>query len=89
MPEARFMFDCQVHGKPVPHDVLGGLRDSTSAMADSAALQARMCEDGYVFLRGVLGPSSIAMARHGMEHTNLSGSLSSLLLRAMFPGKTA
>ncbi|MDA0809874.1 MAG: phytanoyl-CoA dioxygenase family protein [Planctomycetota bacterium] len=57
------MFDCQVHGKPVPLDVLGGFRDSTEVMTDSAALQARMREDGYVFLRGVVGPSSIAMAR--------------------------
>ncbi len=57
------MFDCQVHGKPVPPDVLGGFRDSTEVMTDSAALQARMREDGYVFLRGVVGPSSIAMAR--------------------------
>ena len=58
------MFDCRVHGKPVPHDVLGEFRDSTALMSDSSALQTRMAEDGYVFLRGVIGPSPIAMARH-------------------------
>tara|TARA_R110002072_G_scaffold145460_1_gene291906 strand:+ start:39866 stop:40837 length:972 start_codon:yes stop_codon:yes gene_type:complete len=63
-PELHAMFDCRVHGKPVPTDIVGVFRDSTDVMADSAALQARMCDDGYVFLRGVVGPSSIAMARH-------------------------
>ncbi len=57
------MFDCQVHGKPVPTDIVGAFRDSTDVMADAVTLRARMREDGYVFLRGVVGPSSIAMAR--------------------------
>lgn len=48
----------------MPSDVLGEFRDSTSLMADSQALQTRMSEDGYVFLRGVVGASAIAMARH-------------------------
>lgn len=64
MPEAGCMFDCQVNGIPVPHDVLGTFRDSTDVMADAVALQIRMREDGYVFLRGVVGPAAIAMARH-------------------------
>jgi hypothetical protein len=58
------MFDCCVHGNSVPHEVLGEFRDSTALMSDSSALQARMAEDGYVFLRGVIGPSPIEMARH-------------------------
>ena len=58
------MFDCHVHGQSVPSDILGEFRDSTSLMADSEALQTRMAEDGYVFLRGVVGASAIAMARH-------------------------
>lgn len=58
------MFECHVHGKSVPSDVLGEFRDSTSLMASSEALQTRMHEDGYVFLRGVVGTSAIAMARH-------------------------
>jgi hypothetical protein len=57
------MFDCRVHGKPVPAEVLGEFRDSTALMVDSSALQTRLAEDGYVFLRGVIAPSSIAMAR--------------------------
>ena len=57
------MFDCRVHGKPVPAEVLGEFRDSTALMADSSVIQTRMAEDGYVFLRGVIAPSSIAMAR--------------------------
>lgn len=48
----------------MPSDVLGEFRDSTSLMVDSQALQTRMSEDGYVFLRGVVGASAIAMARH-------------------------
>lgn len=47
----------------MPADVLGEFRDSTELMADSSALQTRMAEDGYVFLRGVISPSAIAMAR--------------------------
>ena len=58
------MFDCRVHGKPVHPDVLGSFRDSTALMADAAALRDAMSEDRYVFLRGVIAPSSIAMARH-------------------------
>lgn len=58
------MFDCHVHGKPVPPAGLGEFRDSTELMADSSAMQTRMAEDGYLFLRGVIGPSPIAMARH-------------------------
>ena len=58
------MFDCHVHGKPVPSDVLEEFRDSTALMSDSSVLQTRMEEDGYVFLRGAIGPSPIAMARH-------------------------
>lgn len=57
------MFECQVHGKPVPTDIVGAFCDSTDVMADAAALQTRMREDGYVFLRGVVGPAAIAMAR--------------------------
>jgi hypothetical protein len=58
------MFECRVHGKPVPQDVLGAFRDSTDVMADASSLQARMADDGYLFLRGVIAPSSIAMARN-------------------------
>ena len=58
------MFDCRVQGKSVPTDVLGEFRDSTEWMANPATLQTRMTEDGYVFLRGVISPSPIAMARH-------------------------
>ena len=47
----------------MPSDVLGEFRDSTELMADSSALKTRMAEDGYVFLRGVISPSAIAMAR--------------------------
>lgn len=58
------MFDCHVHGQQVPADVLGEFRDSTSVMTDGQALNERMQVDGYVFLRGVVSPASIAMARH-------------------------
>jgi hypothetical protein len=58
------MFDCQVHGKPVPHAVLGSFRDSTDLIGDASSLRERMTEDGYVFLRGVSEASSIATARN-------------------------
>lgn len=57
------MFDCHVHGQTVPSDLLGEFRDSTSLASRPEALRQAMHDDGYVFLRGVIGPSPIAMAR--------------------------
>jgi ectoine hydroxylase-related dioxygenase (phytanoyl-CoA dioxygenase family) len=38
--------------------------DSTPLLSDPAALQARMADDGYVFLRGVVPEETLASLRH-------------------------
>jgi hypothetical protein len=58
------MDTCLVKGRPVPTELLGELRDSAALLADPAALQARMAEDGHLFLRGVLDREAVRAARH-------------------------
>lgn len=57
------MFDCQVHGVPVPHDLLAPYRDSTDIQADSGKLRERFSNDGYVFIRGLIDIDPISAAR--------------------------
>lgn len=53
----------QVHGNPVPVDLLGELQDSTALGTDAGGLQARMAADGYVFVRGAVSPALARAAR--------------------------
>lgn len=41
----------------------GGFTDSTGIAGDGAALRARLREDGYLFVRGVLDAAAVAVAR--------------------------
>jgi hypothetical protein len=50
-------------GQPIPAALFGRLRDSSEIAGDAAALRARMTEDGYLFLRGVLDATTILKAR--------------------------
>jgi len=50
-------------GQPVPADILGMLTDSSGLMDDPAGLRRRLADDGYLFLRGVVDPATIAAAR--------------------------
>lgn len=44
----------------------GELRDSSGISADAAALRQRMDEDGYLFLRGILGRDKVLAARRAV-----------------------
>lgn len=57
------MFECHVHGTLVPHDLLAPYRDSTDLQSDSTALQQRLRDDGYVFVRGLIDTGLISDAR--------------------------
>ena len=57
------MTDAMVKGMAVPADMLGELTDSAAFLADPAALRARLAEDGYLFLRGVLDPAAVRAGR--------------------------
>ena len=46
-----------------PSDELGELRDSNDLLGEVAALQARMQEDGYLLLRGLIDPAAVKQAR--------------------------
>ncbi len=53
----------QVYGHPVPHELLGELRDSSALREDAAALQDRIATDGYVFVRKAVAPALVLAAR--------------------------
>lgn len=46
-----------------PSPELGELRDSNALLGDSAALHARMAEDGYLLLRGLIDRETVLQAR--------------------------
>lgn len=50
-------------GTPVPDELLGPLRDSTSLLQDGPQLRNRLEEDGYLFLRGVAARQDVLAAR--------------------------
>lgn len=52
------------HQHAIPEGMLAELRDSAEYVADTEGLQARMEEDGYLFLRGVLNIPDVLAARH-------------------------
>lgn len=54
---------CRVKGRPVPPEMVGELADSTGLMGDPPALRARLQEDGYLFLKGVLSRAAVMDAR--------------------------
>lgn len=54
------------HGHPVPEAYLGELKDSSALIEDGAILRARIAEDGYLFLRGVLDRNAVLAARENV-----------------------
>lgn len=50
---------CRVTGRPVPSAMVGELADSAGLMGDPPALRARLQEDGYLFLKGVLSRAAV------------------------------
>ena len=57
------MDTCLVKGHPVPIELLGELPDSAPLLADPPALRARMADDGFLFLKGVLDRDAVRTAR--------------------------
>lgn len=51
------------HQHPIPEGMLAELRDSAALVSDSESLQARMAEDGYLYLRNVLNREDVLAAR--------------------------
>lgn len=57
------MKNCITQGLPIPENIIGTLPDSASLLDDSGALQRRMQEDGFLFLKGVLDRDDVLSAR--------------------------
>jgi ectoine hydroxylase-related dioxygenase (phytanoyl-CoA dioxygenase family) len=57
------MDNCRVKGQPVPDDVIREMRDSASLLDDPKALRARLAEDGYLYLKGVVDRDTVMAAR--------------------------
>jgi hypothetical protein len=57
------MRGCVVGGREVPQELIGELRDSASLLEQPVSLRARLAEDGYLFLRGVLDRDAVMAAR--------------------------
>jgi ectoine hydroxylase-related dioxygenase (phytanoyl-CoA dioxygenase family) len=59
-----------------PSADLGELRDSSGLLADVPALQARMAEDGYLLLRGLIDRDTVLQARRTVfEHMEVQEAL--------------
>ncbi|MCB0060687.1 MAG: phytanoyl-CoA dioxygenase family protein [Caldilineaceae bacterium] len=59
-----------------PSAEIGELRDSNGLLGDSAALHARMAEDGYLLLRGLIDREKVLQARKTvMEHMATAAAL--------------
>ena len=54
---------CRVKGRPVPPEMVGELADSAGLMGDPPALRARLKDDGYLFLKGVLPRAAVMAGR--------------------------
>jgi hypothetical protein len=63
VPEDPMLNAAVVKGAPVPAGLLAPMRDSAALLADPPALRARLDEDGYLFLRGVVDPGAVRAAR--------------------------
>jgi hypothetical protein len=65
------MSGAHVHGRTVPNELLGELRDSAGIRDDGTRLRERMAEDGYLFLRSAVAPG-LARAARGEALTRLA-----------------
>ncbi len=57
------MQDCRIRGRSVPQSLLGELADSAPLRKDPGALRARLADDGYLFLKGVVPRALVDDAR--------------------------
>lgn len=57
------MDNCRVKGQPVPSSLIHEMVDSASLLDNPTALRARLAEDGYLYLKGVVDKEAIMAAR--------------------------
>lgn len=57
------MENCRVKGQPVPSELIDEMVDSASLLDNPKALRARLAEDGYLFLKGVVDREAVMAAR--------------------------
>ena len=57
------MKGCVVQNRPVPEQLMGQFRESSTEVSSGPELRRRLAEDGYVFLRGVLEEAEVLAAR--------------------------
>ncbi len=57
------MTDCVTGGRAVPEEMIGPLLDSAHLVGTPGALESRLEEDGYLFLKGVLDANEVLAAR--------------------------
>ena len=57
------MDNCRVKGQPVPSSLIHEMVDSASLLDSPTALRARLAEDGYLYLKGVVDKDAIMAAR--------------------------
>jgi ectoine hydroxylase-related dioxygenase (phytanoyl-CoA dioxygenase family) len=57
------MEGCMIKGRPVPSSLIHEMPDSASLLDNPKALRARLAEDGYLFLKGVVDRDTIGAAR--------------------------
>jgi hypothetical protein len=55
--------NCTTHQHTIPAGMLAELRDSAPLVSDPKSLKARMSEDGYLYLHGVLNEEDVRAAR--------------------------
>lgn len=54
---------CRVKGQPVPSSLIHEMVDSASLLDNPTALRARLAEDGYLYLKGVVDRDTVMAAR--------------------------
>jgi hypothetical protein len=54
---------CRVKGRDVPEELIGELPDSSGLLDDPEGLRARLAEDGFLYLRGVVDRATVLGAR--------------------------
>src|SRR5688572_32029241 len=57
------MDNCRVKGQPVPSSLIDEMVDSASLLDNPKALRARLAEDGYLYLKGVVDRDTVMAAR--------------------------
>ena len=55
--------NCLIHGKSIPADLLGELRETKYHPDNTFQLRERLQQDGYLFLRGLLSSDDVQAAR--------------------------